>query len=157
MEEFKRRAGIDILHVPYKGSSPNLTDVMAGNVLVALETAAAVQPLVQGGKLRALAAATSVRLPGVLAAPTFAESGFPNFLASTWLMVLYRAGTNPVLVQSTFAAVNTVMGEPGMDKALLQLGAQPRRSVSPAEASAYLRSEFQTWGDVVKRSGVVLE
>ena len=72
-------------------------------------------------------------------------------------MVLYRAGTNPALVQSTFAAVNTVMGEPGMDKTLLQLGAQPRRSVSPAEASAYLRSEFQTWGDVVKRSGVVLE
>ena len=157
MEEFKRRAGIEVTHIPYKGSAADLTDTMSGTVSMALETAASTTPQIAAGRLRALAAATPKRLPGLPAVPTFAEQGFANFTASTWLMVLYPAGTAPAMIQSTFAAVNTAMHTPEIEKTLLGLGALPRFSTSPAEADAYLKSEFQTWGDIVKRSGTTLD
>jgi tripartite-type tricarboxylate transporter receptor subunit TctC len=157
MEEFKRKAGIKVTHVAYKGSSPGLTDVMAGNVSMALETAAAVQPHVQSGKLRALAAGTSTRLGGVLAVPTLAEQGFENFNAVTWLMVIYPAGTPAATVRSTFTALNTAMHTPEVEQRLMAIGALPRYSKSPKEADTFLRSEFKSWGEVVKRSGTVLD
>jgi tripartite-type tricarboxylate transporter receptor subunit TctC len=149
MEELKRRAGMKIVHVPYKGSGPGLTDVMSGTVSVALETAASVQPLVQSGKLRALAVAMPRRLGGVLAVPTVAESGFANFGASTWLMLLYPLRT-PEALGKAFRTAE-------VDQRLQSIGCLPRSSSNPAEALAYLRSEFQNWGEIVKRSGVSLD
>ena len=158
MEELKRKAGIKITHIPYKGSAAGLTDVMSGNVGIALETAAAVRPLVQAGKLRALAAGSATRLPGVLASvPTLAEQGFPNFNAVTWLMMLYPAGTSKALVQSTFTEMNAAARDPEVEQKFITAGLLPRYSASPEEATAYLRSEFRSWGEVVKRSGVALE
>ncbi len=158
MEEFKRRAGIKIVHIPYKGSAAGLTDVMSGTVSIALETAAAVRPLAQAGKLRALAAGTSTRLPGTLAnVPTLAEQGFANFNAVTWLMLLYPAGTFKPLVNHTLNELNEVARDPELAAKLVAAGLQLRSSNSPDEATAYLRSEFRSWGEVVKRSGVTLE
>jgi tripartite-type tricarboxylate transporter receptor subunit TctC len=157
MEEFKRRADIKITHVPYKGSAPNLTDVMAGTVSMALETAAATTPQIQAGRLRALASATPKRLSNLPSLPTFIEEGFAGFNASTWLMVLYPAGTPDMIVQSTFIAIGTAMRTPDVEKVLLTLGALPRFSTSPAEANSYLQSEFRNWGDIVKRSGITLD
>jgi tripartite-type tricarboxylate transporter receptor subunit TctC len=158
MEEFKRKAGIQVMHIPYKGSAAGLTDVMSGTVSMALETAAAVRPLVLAGKLRALAAGTSQRLPGSLASvPTLAEQGFANFNAVTWLMVLYPAGATKALVQSTFNEVTTAARDSELEAKLLTAGLLPRFSASPDDAAAYLRSEFKSWGEVVKRSGVTLE
>ena len=159
MEEFKRRAGgLKITHIPYKGSAAGLTDVMSGNVSIALETAAAVRPLAQAGKLRPLASGTPQRLAGTLAGvPTLTEAGFANFNAVTWLMVLYPAGAAKALVQSTFTEINTAARDPEVEAKLLTAGLVPRFSASPDEAAAYLRSEFKVWGEVVKRSGVTLE
>lgn len=157
MEEFKRKAGVKIIHVPYKGSGPGLNDVIGGNVSIALETAAAVQPFVQAGRLRALAAGSSKRLGGVLAVPTLAEQGFPNFNAVTWLMVLYPAGVPRSLVQTTFTALNTVASKPEFEQRLLKIGTLPRYSKNPEEANTYLRDEFKYWGDIVKRNGVELD
>ena len=158
MEEFKRMAGIKITHIPYKGSAAGLTDVMSGNVEIALETAAAVRPLVQSGKLRALAAGSATRLGGALASvPTLGEQGFANFNAVTWLMVLFPAGVTKALVQTTFADVNAAARDPEIEQKLITAGLQPRASGSPDEAAAYLRAEFKSWGEVVKRSGVLLE
>jgi tripartite-type tricarboxylate transporter receptor subunit TctC len=157
MEELKRRAGMKIVHVPYKGSGPGLTDVMSGTVSIALETAASVQPLVQSGKLRALAVAMPRRLGGVLAVPTVAESGFANFAASTWLMLLYPARTPEAQAQATFGALGKAFRTAEVDRRLQSIGCLPRSSSSPAEALAYLRSEFQHWGELVKRSGVTLD
>jgi tripartite-type tricarboxylate transporter receptor subunit TctC len=156
MEEFKRQAGIKITHVPYKGSAPGLTDVMSGNVSLALETAAAVRPHVESGRLRALAAGSSKRLTGVLAVPTLTEQGFP-ITASTWLMVLYPAGTPKAMIQSTFKAIETLSRSEDFQQQLLTIGALPRFSKSPEEASAYLKSEYSTWGEIVKRSGTTLD
>ena len=158
MEELKRKTGIKITHSPYKGSAAGLTDVMSGNVGVALETAAAVRPLVQAGKLRALAAGSATRLGGALAAvPTLAEQGFANFNAVTWLMLLYPAGTAKALVQTTFTEMNAAARDADVEAKLISAGLQPRFSASPEEAGAYMRSEFKAWGEVVKRSGVTLE
>jgi tripartite-type tricarboxylate transporter receptor subunit TctC len=157
MEEFKRKAGIKITHIPYKGSAAGLTDVMSGNVSIALETAAAVRPLVQSGKLRALAAGSSTRLAGVLNVPTLSEQGFANFNAVTWLMMLYPAGAAKAQVQSAFAEMNSAAHDPELEVKLVNAGLQPRFSTNPDEAAAYMRSEFRSWGEVVKRSGVTLE
>jgi tripartite-type tricarboxylate transporter receptor subunit TctC len=158
MEEFKRRAGVSIQHIPYKGSAAGLTDVMSGTVSVALETAAAVRPLVQAGKLRALAAGSATRLNGVLATvPTLAEQGFANFNAVTWLMLLLPTGAAKPLVQASFAELNTAARDPELEAKLVTAGLQPRFSTSPDEAGQYVRNEFKAWGDVVRRSGVTLE
>lgn len=157
MEQFKHRAGVDILHVPYKGSSPGLTDVVAGQVSLALETAAAVQPFLQSGRLKALGVGTTKRLSTMPNLPTIAEQGFKDFSAITWLMLVYPAGTDKQLVLNMHAAVNKAMQAPDVDARIRQIGAIPRFSTNPAEASAYIRSEYAFWGDAVKRSGVRLD
>lgn len=157
MEEFKRRAGVDILHVPYKGSGPGLTDVIAGQVSLALETAAATRPFIKSGHLKALGAGTAARLSTMPNVPTIAEQGFKDFAAVTWLMLVYPAGTDRQLVASTFAAMNKAMQTPEVDAYMRQIGAVPRFSTSPAEAADYIRSEYVRWGEAVKRSGVHLD
>ncbi|MDB5799052.1 MAG: extra-cytoplasmic solute receptor family protein 71 [Paucimonas sp.] len=158
MEEFKRRAGgLKIIHVPYKGSSQGLTDVVAGNVSCALETAASVLPFVQSGKLRLLAAGTRKRLAPPLDAPTLAEQGFGDFNAATWLMALYPAGTPKPVLKATFDTLGKIVRDPEVDARLVQMGLLPRFSASVEESQAYLKSEFKYWGEVVKRSGVKLD
>lgn len=157
MEEFKRKEALRITHVPYKGSVAGLTDVIAGNVSMALETAAAVRPHVESGRLRALAVGSSQRLGGVLAVPTLAEQGFPEIKAVTWLMLLYPAGTSTATVRSTFAALRATMGAPETVQKMLMAGLLPRVSSSPKEAANYLRSEFRSWGEIVRRSNLTRE
>ena len=157
MEQFKLRAGVDILHVPYKGSAPGLIDLVAGQVNLALETAASVQPYLQSDRLKALGVGTTRRLASMPNVPTIAEQGFKDFNAITWLMLVYPAGTDKQLVANTFAAVNKSMQTPEVDARMRQIGAIPRFSTSPTEAAAYIRSEYGYWGDAVKRSGVRLD
>lgn len=158
MEEFKRKTGLKITHIPYKGSVAGLTDVIGGNVSIALETASAVRPHVESGRLRALAVGSSKRLGGVFAAvPTLAEQGFQDFNAVTWLMLLYPAGTPKATVNSTFTSLNAVTRAPEVQQQIQMIGALPRYSKSPAEAGAYLKSEFKNWGEIVKRSGLTRE
>jgi tripartite-type tricarboxylate transporter receptor subunit TctC len=158
MEEIKRKAGITITHIPYKGSVAGLTDVISGNVSVALETASAVRPHIESGRLRALAVGSAKRLPGLLAnVPTLGEQGFENFNAVTWLMVLYPAGTAKATVNASFASVNAITGTAEVQQKLQATGLQLRHSNAPEEAAAYLRSEVNNWGEVVKRSGIQRE
>jgi tripartite-type tricarboxylate transporter receptor subunit TctC len=157
MEEFKRRAGISIVHVPYKGSVPGLTDVAAGNVSIALETAAGVAPLIQSGKLRPLAVGTSRRLEGMPNVPTMQEQGLGDFDAATWLMVLYPRGVRKELVHGTFEAMRTSLRTPSVELRLIASNCLPRYSVDPGTADSYLRAEYAKWGEVVRRSGVKLE
>ena len=120
MEEIKRKAGLKITHIPYKGSVAGLSDVIAGNVSMALETASAVRVHVESGRLRALAAGSARRLPGLLSTlPTLSEQGFPDFTAVTWLMMLYPAGTPKAMINSTFTALNKVTSAPEVEQKYL--------------------------------------
>ena len=158
MEELKHRLGLKITHIPYKGSVAGLTDVISGNVSMALETASAVRPHVESGRLRAIASGAAKRLGGVFASvPTFKEHGMGDFTAVTWLMLLVPMGTPKSLMQSTFTAMNTIATKPEVEDKLISLGLQPRFSNSPEEAQAYLRSEYAYWGEVVKRSNIEKE
>ena len=158
MEELKHRLGLKITHIPYKGSVAGLTDVISGNVSMALETASAVRPHVESGRLRAIASGASKRLGGIFSnVPTFKEHGMGDFTAVTWLMLLVPTGTPKSLVQATFTAMNSIATKPEVEDKLISLGLQPRFSNSPDEAQAYLRSEYAYWGEVVKRSNVEKE
>jgi tripartite-type tricarboxylate transporter receptor subunit TctC len=158
MEEIKRKAGLKVTHIPYKGSVAGLTDVISGNVSMALETASAVRTHVESGRLRALAAGSAKRLGGVLAnVPTLMEQGFQDFTATTWLMALYPAGTPKPIIEATYAAISAMAGQSDLEQKLMSLGLQPRYSKSPDEAANYLRSEYKNWGDIVKRSGIQKE
>jgi tripartite-type tricarboxylate transporter receptor subunit TctC len=158
MEEIKRKAGLKVTHIPYKGSVAGLTDVISGNVSMALETASAVRTHVESGRLRALAAGSAKRLRGVLAnVPTLMEQGFQDFTATTWLMALYPAGTPKPIIEATYAAISAIAGQSDVEQKLMSLGLQPRYSKSPDEAANYLRSEYKNWGDIVKRSGIQKE
>jgi len=152
MEAFKRQAGVQILHVPYKGSAAGLSDVVAGNVSLALETASAVQPLVRDGRLRALACGTRERLGGALAVPTMAEQGYPDFNAATWLMLLYPKGTPQAVVQVAFGQVRRIVQDSGVDRKLRAMGLVPRTSDSPKEAGDYLAAEYRRWGEIVRQA-----
>jgi tripartite-type tricarboxylate transporter receptor subunit TctC len=158
MEELKRRAGLKVTHVPYKGSVAGLTDVVAGNVSMALETASAVRAHVESGRLRAIATGSSKRLGGIFSqVPTFKEQGMSDFTAVTWLMLLLPQGSPKALVQSTYTALMSVLTTPEMEQKLNALGLQPRFSTSPDEAAQYMKSEFAYWGEVVKRSNIEKE
>ena len=158
MEEIKRRAGLSITHVPYKGSVAGLTDVISGNVSMALETASAVRPHIESGRLRGLAVGSANRLSGVLSSlPTLIEQGFPDLKAVTWLMMLYPAGTPKAHLQSVHQSVNSIMKQPEVQARMLSIGLQPRLSSSVEETDEYLKTEYQFWADVVKRSGVPKE
>lgn len=157
MEEIKRVADMRITHVPYRGSSLGLTDVIAGNVSMALETAAAVLPHLQAGRLRALAAGSAARLASLPELPTLGEQGFPGLTAVTWLMAIYPAGVAASVLEATHAAITRTMRVPEVEQRLVAMGTVPRYSASPAEAQAYMREEFTRWGAIVRRSGVVLE
>ncbi len=158
MEKLKRDAGISIDHIPYKGSVQGLTDVISGNVSIALETASSVRAYVESGKLRALAIGSSTQIGGVFAnVQTLKELGYKDINAVTWLMLIYPVGTPKSIISSTFSALNAVLGNPTVEQSLLSIGLIPRTSKSTEEAAAYLRSEYKYWGDAVRQSGVVLE
>jgi tripartite-type tricarboxylate transporter receptor subunit TctC len=158
MEKLKRDAGIKMTHIPYKGSIAGLTDVMSGNVSVALETASSVRSYVEAGKLRALAIGSTKQIGGVFAGvPTLRELGFRDINAVTWIMLIYPTGTPKSMINATYSALGVVMNNPEVEQELLKIGLIPRTSKSPEEAAEYLKTEYKFWGDAVKASGVKLE
>ncbi len=155
LEEFKRRAGIQSLHVPYSGSVAGLTDVIAGNLTMALETASAVRPHIESGKLRVIAVGSSKRLGGVYKdTPTFIEQGYNDFTAATWIMFIYPTGTAKSEINTTYDALMKVMATPEVDQKLISIGCIPRTSSSIEECNQYLQKEYINWGDIVARNQI---
>ena len=105
-EMFKARAGIDIVHVPYKGGGPSINDVVAGNVQMTFEGTSVLLPLIQAGRLRALAVTTAKRIPQLPDVPTMVESGFPNFVSTSWTGLLAPAHTPQAIIAKLNAAIN---------------------------------------------------
>jgi tripartite-type tricarboxylate transporter receptor subunit TctC len=153
MEMIKTRAGIDMVHVPYRGSAPALNDLLAGNVPLMIDSIVTGLPHVKSGALRGLAVSTSKRSPLALDIPTIAEAGLPGFDASLWYGVVAPARTPPEAVAVLGAAIGEALKLPEIRERLLALGSTPADPAGPASFARFLKDEEAKWPDVVRASG----
>jgi tripartite-type tricarboxylate transporter receptor subunit TctC len=151
-ELLKQRAGIDLVHVPYKGAGPALNDLVAGHVPIGFQTALSAMPQMQAGRLRVIAVAAHKRLAQLPDSPTMAEAGLPDFEVSSWNGLFAPAKTPPEVVAILHDASVKALATPELREKLLAQGAEPVGS-SPAEFREYVRSEIEKWGQVIRASG----
>jgi len=154
-ETLKSVAGIDVLHVPYKGAIPALTDVVGGRLHFMFYSLAAATPHVKTGKLRLLAIATANRVPGV-DLPTLAESGYPGFEFISWYAVFAPAGVPEAVVSRLNAEIVKALAAQDLRERLEKLSITPVGN-SPAELGAYVRADLTRWMNVVKTTGIKVE
>ena len=153
IELLKSMAGIDMVHIPYKGTSPGVVDLLAGQVLVMAPNLLTALPHIKSGKLRALAVTSvrrSVALPDV---PTVAEAGLPGYDSTQWYGVLAPAGTQREIVARLHDEIARALRDAEVGKRLAADGAEPVGS-SPEEFAAFIKSESEKWAQVAKAAGI---
>jgi tripartite-type tricarboxylate transporter receptor subunit TctC len=155
-ELFKLMTRTDIVHVPYKGSAPALTDLMAGHVSVMWDNLPASMPYIKAGRLRAIAITSARRYPAFPDLPTVSESGVPGYEASAWFGVVAPAATPRNIVARLNGEINRAVNLPDMKERFAQQGAIPAPG-TPEEFAAWIRAEIAKWGKVVKASGARVE
>jgi len=155
-ELFKMQTGIDVLHVPYKGSAPAVTDLIGGQVQFMFDNMPSSWPHVQSGKLRALAVTTTDRSKSAPDVPTMKESGFANFDVSSWFGLIAPAGTPPEVVNKLNAAMVKALDKPEVQLSFEKLGAVGVKT-TPAEFGQFIKSEVDGWAPVVKASGAKVD
>ena len=156
MEMFKIAAGIDLTHIPYKGSAPAVADLLAGQVQAMIDGLPSALPHVQAGKLRALAVTSAKRSPAAPDLPTIAESGYPGFSADAWSGLFAPRGTPKAIVEKISLETQRILKTPEVQKRLGELGAEPVGS-TPAEFAQFVQREIDKWARVVKASGARLD
>ena len=154
-ELLKKRAGIMLTHVPFKGSGPALTALLSNDVGIMLSGPPAVLALSQAGRLRVLATSGVTRTPVMPDVPTFIESGLPIEITS-WYCMVVPAGTPPVIVKQLHAALVDSLKSPQVSDTLLKMGAPPEWS-SPAELTVFLRAEIRKFAEVVEIAGAKID
>jgi tripartite-type tricarboxylate transporter receptor subunit TctC len=152
-EMFKARAGIDIVHVPYKGGGPSITDLVAGNVQMTFEGTSVLLPLIQAGKLRALAVTTSKRIAQLPDVPTMVESGFPNFVSTSWTGLLAPAHTPQPIIAKLNATINAGLKTPELKTALERLSNEPLGG-TPADFTTQIKADLAKWSPIIKSLGL---
>jgi tripartite-type tricarboxylate transporter receptor subunit TctC len=155
-ELFKTMTGVDMTHVPYKGSAPALTDLMGGQVNVMFDNMPSAFPHVKSGKLRALAVTSARRSPAVPDLPTVAEAGVPGYEATSWFGLIAPAGTPKEIVNKFSTTVAKILGTPEVRERLSSQGAEPVGN-TPEQFSAFIRAETAKWAEVVKKSGAHID
>jgi tripartite-type tricarboxylate transporter receptor subunit TctC len=155
-ELFNAMAGIKMVHVPYKGDAPGLTDVMSGAVGVAFPTAVAAMPNVKAGRLRAIAVTSAKRIPSLPDVPTVAEAGLTGYEAVSWGGVMAPAGTPPEIINRFNLEINRILKLPDVAEKLSSLGAEIVGS-TPEEFATYLKAEIVKWGKVARDNNVTLD
>jgi tripartite-type tricarboxylate transporter receptor subunit TctC len=148
-EYFKAKAGIAVVHVPYRGGGPSIQDVVAGNIQFTFEGISVLLPLIQDGRLRALAVTSPKRSPLLPAVPTMIESGFTGFSSTSWTGLLAPAGTPADIVARLNTAVNTSLQSAEMKAALAKLAADGLGG-GPAELTKVIAADIGKWGPIVK-------
>lgn len=155
-ELVKRMAGIELLHVPYKGAAPALIDVIGGQVDLFFASLPSAAPQIKAGRLRALAVTTAQRAQAMPELPTVAESGYKGFDASPWYGVLAPAGTPAAIVARLNTEIIRVLQAPDIKARLVNDGVEIRGG-SPQEFAAVIKSERAKWAKVVKESGAKVD
>jgi tripartite-type tricarboxylate transporter receptor subunit TctC len=156
MELLKSMTGMDILHVPYRGSAPALTDVIGGRVEISSDNLPAVQPFVEAGKLRPLAVTTAKRWSELPNVPTVAEAGVPGYEASAWFTIAAPAKTPPEIIEKINKSVNKYMSEPETIARMRKLGSEPVGG-SPEDMAKLVADETVKWKKVVDFAGLKAE
>jgi len=152
-ELFRQRAGLDMVHVPYKGGGPALTDVMGGQVPLYFANMASGLPHVKSGKLKALAVTGAKRSAAVPELPTVAESGMPGYQVYEWNAIFAPAGTPPAVINRLQAEIAKVVKLPEVRERIVALGGEIVAS-SPAELGAWVREQTASWARVVKAGNI---
>ena len=152
-ELFQKAAGIELTHVPYKGSNPALLDAVAGNVDLLVSSVPSAMGQLKGGKLRALAVTSAKRSSLLPDVPTVAELGYKGFDVSTWYGLLVPAGTPAQVVTKLNAEVNKLLADPEVRAAIKAQGAEPE-AMTPAKFAALIKTDYAKWKGIVEASGV---
>jgi tripartite-type tricarboxylate transporter receptor subunit TctC len=148
-EMFKSMTGIDMLHVPYKGSAPSVSAVLSGEVALNFTTTPPVIPLVKAGKLRALAVTSSTRVPDLPNVPTVAESGLPGYEAISWFGVVAPRGTPDAIVKKLNVDLVRIINSPEVHKQIIETGSIPSAN-TPEQMEKMIVDDTAKWAKVVK-------
>ena len=155
-ELFKSMAGIDMVHVAYKGLGPAMTDLLGGQIQLMFADVGVVAPHLRSGKLRALAASGRNRSPVLPDLPTVAEAGVSGYAAGTWYGVFAPAGTPAPIVARVSAEIRKALAVPEVNGALVAQGVEPASS-TPDQFTEFMREEHAKWGNVIRTANIKLE
>jgi tripartite-type tricarboxylate transporter receptor subunit TctC len=157
-EEFKAKAGgLDIVHVPYKGSAPMDTDLMGGQIAMAFDATPTAMPLAKSGKVRALAAGMAERLAAMPNLPTLQEEGLAGFECYTWNAFFAPAGTPQPVLEKLNTAVNKALADPAVSSALEKAGINPTPGSTPQSTAEFAKAELAKWAPIIKASGAHID
>ena len=154
VELLKHQAGVQALHVPYRGTAPAMADLIAGHVQFMMDVVVTGAPHVGRGAVRAIAVTTRERAALLPDIPSFAELGMPEFEAYTWNVILAPAQTPPALVAQVNAALNEALRTPELSSRMRRLGFDPVADSTPASTGRFLAAEAAKWGGIVRAAGI---
>jgi tripartite-type tricarboxylate transporter receptor subunit TctC len=157
MDYLKNLLGIDIVHVPYKGASPAVTDLLAGQIQLMMVTPLLVEPHARAGKLRLIAAATRERIPRLPELPTVGESGVAGYDAGTWFALAGPAGMPRELTHAIYGAVKSVLYEPAFKEKYIDRQWFEIVADTPEDFATFLGTEFERWENLIRLSGVKVQ
>ena len=152
-ELFKQLAGVDIVHVPYKGGGPALSDVVAGQIQMTFDTVGTSVQFIRDGRLKALAVSNPTRLAEMPNVPTMPELGYPAINSGAWVAILAPLGTPPAITARLNQATNDALASATMAEPLARLGAQPRGG-SPDDLARHMKAEHAKWEPIVAKLGL---
>jgi tripartite-type tricarboxylate transporter receptor subunit TctC len=155
-ELFKYMTETEIVHVPYRGGAPAITDLIAGHVDLMFESLQSIASFARDGKVRALGVSGAARSPAFPELPTIAEAGVPGYLAPTWTGVIAPAGVPRPIVDKLNAAINKALESEAFKEKFAKIGDEPAGG-TPEEFAATIKADSAKWSDVVRRSGAKLE
>jgi tripartite-type tricarboxylate transporter receptor subunit TctC len=155
-ELFKLRAGIDLVHIPYKGSGPGITDLVGGQVPIMFDSVTSALPHIRSGRAKAIAVTTAQRIAQLPDVPTVAESGYPGFEGVGWSGIVLPAATPREIVERVSADIQKLLNDPQLRERMLDRGGIPDPRTPQAYAE-FLRSEIEKWAQVAKAANVRLD
>ena len=155
-ELFKSMAGVDMVHVAYKGLGPAMTDLLGGQIQFMLADIGVVAPHLKSGKLRGLAITGRTRSPVFPELPTVAEAGLPGYAAGTWYGLFAPAGTPAPILARLSASVREALAAPEVGSALVSQGVEPA-AMTPEQFTEFAREEHAKWGGIIRSAGIKLE
>jgi len=153
---FSRQLGLDMMHVPYRGGAPAMTDLMGGQIDMMIEISASSMPQVKGDRIKGLAVSTAERMETAPELPTLSETVAPGFVVTAWDALMVPKGTPPAIIERLNEAVKKALANPELASKLTARGVMPSY-LSPADTAKFIASEHARWGDAVRASGAKVE